>query len=381
MRSKRTGYSWILGALLALVLGAGPGTTGAQIPGGGHDPVIQLPGRKVFDVTGGRIQGTIPVLADSSEYDRRALRAAAAARRQSIRQLNDSTKRVVLDSLKLQKARLKADTSLVRYSRIFRDTLPLSRMSAISLVAPGFSQLHNKQYWKIPILYATVGTALGFGIHAQKQYAPLKKTYDGLIARNAPREEIDPVQTEMVKKNTQRTLLFAGAAAAYIYFIGDGAVNYPGTASSVKKATTLSTICPGAGQIYNKSYWKVPIVLGGFATMAYIIDWNSRGYKRFKLAYELATDGNDETVDEFNGRYSAELLRNTRNNFRRSRDMAIIYTVALYVLNIVDAHVDAQLKDYDVSDNLAMTVEPALTRFYTMRSSNNLLGLSLKITF
>ena len=61
--------------------------------------------------------------------------------------------------------------------------------------------------------------------------------------------------------------------------------------------------------------------------------------------------------------------------------MAIIYTVALYVLNIVDAHVDAQLKDYDVSDNLAMTVEPALTRFYTMRSSNNLLGLSLKITF
>ena len=381
---KRTGYAFILKISAVMLLCMGACRVQAQIgalSGPGQDAVMQLPGRRIFNVTDGRLNEMIPVLADSADFDRRALRAIAAARRQRMRMLSDSTRKAINDSLRLQKELRRADTSVVRYSRIFRDTLPLSRMSAISLVAPGFSQLHNKQYWKIPVLYATVGTALGFGIQAQKQYAPLKREYEALKAQGASQSEIDAVQREMIRQNTKRTLLFAGAAAAYVYFIGDGAVNYPGTASSVKKATTLSTICPGAGQIYNKSYWKVPIVIGGFATMAYIIDWNARGYNRYKRAYELVADGDDTTIDEFNGRYSAELLRNTKNSFRRSRDMAIIYTLALYVLNIVDAHVDAQLKDYDVSDDLAMSVEPAMTNFYTMRAKTNLLGLSLKISF
>ncbi|MBE5033433.1 hypothetical protein INF32_05665 [Rikenellaceae bacterium DSM 108975] len=281
---------------------------------------------------------------------------------------------------RLRKALL--DSTGQRHSAIFRDSMPISRVCAISMVAPGFGQLYNEQYWKIPVAWATLGTSLYFGLQQNKKYKSYKGEYEAMQMRNASQEELNPVQAKMIRHNTYRQLLFAGALASYIYFIGDGAVNYQGYATSVKKATTLSTICPGAGQFYNRSYWKVPIVLGGFATMAYMIDWNNRGYKRFKLAYDLVTDNNDLTVDEFNGRYSADFLRNLRNNYRRNRDLCIILTGAFYLLNIIDAHVDAQLKDYDISDDLAVTVEPTLTNFYSMRQSqSNLVGFSIKFTF
>ena len=281
---------------------------------------------------------------------------------------------------RLRKALL--DSTGQRHSAIFRDPMPISRVCAISMVAPGFGQLYNEQYWKIPVAWATLGTSLYFGLQQNKKYKSYKGEYEAMQMRNASQEELNPVQAKMIRHNTYRQLLFAGALASYIYFIGDGAVNYQGYATSVKKATTLSTICPGAGQFYNRSYWKVPIVLGGFATMAYMIDWNNRGYKRFKLAYDLVTDNNDLTVDEFNGRYSADFLRNLRNNYRRNRDLCIILTGAFYLLNIIDAHVDAQLKDYDISDDLAVTVEPTLTNFYSMRQSqSNLVGFSIKFTF
>lgn len=275
------------------------------------------------------------------------------------------------------------DSTITRHSRLFRDSIPISRMCAISMVLPGFSQVYNEQAWKLPILYGALGSTLAFGVAQNKKYSVFKKQSDLLVSRNATREELDPVQTEMIKYNTRRQLLFIGALATYVYFIGDGALNYKGATASVKKATTLSTICPGAGQFYNKSFWKVPIVMGGFATMAYIIDFNNRGYQRFKLAYTLVTDGNDATVDEFDGRYSSDFLLNLRNNYRRNRDLCIILTGAFYLLNIVDAHVDAHLKDYDISDDLAgVTIEPSMTNFYSMRSgSSNLVGLSLNIKF
>lgn len=276
----------------------------------------------------------------------------------------------------------RADTSYVRYSSIFRDTIPISRVSAISVVVPGFAQLYNKQAWKIPILYATVGTAATFGFKQNSKYKVYKNAYDAMIRRNASREELEPVQENMINYNTKRTALFVGAIASYVYFIADGALHYNGPATNVKKATTLSTICPGLGQIYNKSYWKVPIIIGGFATMAYIIDFNSRGYKRMKLAYDIVTDGDPNTVDEFNGRYTADNLKNLKNAYRRNRDLSIIATCGLYLLNIIDAHVDAHLQEYDISDDLAINVFPTLINYHTATTTNTTtLGLALKINF
>ena len=281
------------------------------------------------------------------------------------------------DSSKVQKRKEK-NTSSVRYSSIFRDTIPLSRMTAISLVAPGFSQLYNKQAWKIPILYGVTGGLAVLGFNQSNKYKAAKNEYNTLVNQQATQEELDPAQCKMIRYNTTRTVFFVGAIASYLYFLGDGVLNYNGPENSVKKATTLAMICPGAGQLYNKSYWKVPIVVGAFATMGYVIDWNARGYKRYRTAYNQVVNGQP---DEFEGRYSAEYLKNMKDNFRRNRDLCIILTGALYLLNIVDAHVDAHLKDYDISDDLSVRLEPTVFQNYASRNGYYGVGMSLKVTF
>jgi len=274
-----------------------------------------------------------------------------------------------------------------RRSRFMSDSMSLSRVCWMSVPLPGYGQIYNKQYWKLPILYGTVGTSLALYFRENNKFKPLKHRFEEITSLDMSRtEELDAVQSAMIRHNTRRQIYLIAAIGSYIYFIGDAAVNYAtNDVSSVKKATTLATICPAAGQIYNKSYWKVPIVLGGFASMIYIIDWNNRGYQRFKKAYRLRYDYDQkvaahrqwetdhktdptlpepenprQSTDEFKGRYSAEFLKNLKNNYRRNRDLSIIATAGIYILQIVDAHVDAHLKDFDVSDDLTMRIEPAV---------------------
>ena len=135
---------------------------------------------------------------------------------------------------------------------------------------------------------------------------------------------------------------------------------------------------------------KVPFVVGGFASMIYCIDWNNRGYQRFKKAYALLADYDahpdkypDGPTDEFKGRYSADFIRNLRNNYRRNRDLCIIITGALYVLQIIDAHVDAHLKDYDISDDLTMNLEPLVNYTYvpTLQGNRPVFGFNMSLNF
>ncbi|MCC8034366.1 MAG: DUF5683 domain-containing protein [Rikenellaceae bacterium] len=296
-----------------------------------------------------------------------------------------------------------SDPDFVRHNRFFKDSIGISKVTAISLVAPGYAQLYNSQYWKIPVLYGTVGTTTYFWLHEQKKYKSWKKQYDYHmwnygnqgdmklvqeidINGNVRVSDLNTIQHNMIKRNTSRQLWMAAAFGSYIYFVGDGAVNYPGATTDIKKATTLSTIFPGAGQVYNGSYWKVPFVLGGFATMAMTIDWNNRGYQRFKLAYDQASTFPSGQSIEFLGRYTAEQLRKIKNSYRRNRDLCIILTGVVYALNIVDAHVDAHMKAYDISDdlggNVTVSVNPVLLNTNTlMARSSNTLGMQLCITF
>ena len=253
------------------------------------------------------------------------------------------------------------------------DSMSLRKMTMCSAVMPGFGQIYNKDYWKLPILYTTVGTSLGMWIHQQKKYKPLKQQWETMTDASLNRtEELNALQRDMIKHNTLKQTFMFTTIASYIYFLGDAAVCYStNEVSSVNKATTLATICPGAGQIYNKSYWRVPIVIGGFATTIYCIDWNNRGYQRFKKAYRLRADYDANpnlypsgSQDEFGGRYAASFLKNLRNSYRRNRDLCIILTGGLYILQIVDAHVDAHLRDYDISDDLSVEVTPMIDYSY-----------------
>lgn len=299
------------------------------------------------------------------------------------------------DSLmQLRLAGIKTEPDSMRHKKgwLMSDSMSLSKVCWISTVLPGYGQIYNKQYWKLPILYGTVGAGLALYINENRTYKPLKREYDAYTDKNLTRTpELDALQAKMIRSNTRRQVYLGLTVASYIYFIGDAAVNYStNDVSNVKKATTLACIFPGAGQIYNKSYWKVPFVVGGFAAMIYCIDWNNRGYQRFKKAYRLLSDYEqnpdkypDGPTDEFHGRYSADYIRNLRNNFRRNRDLCIIISAGLYVLQIVDAHVDAHLKDYDISDDLTMNLEPMVDYTYVPSLGGNrpVFGFNMSIKF
>ena len=280
------------------------------------------------------------------------------------------------------------------HTPFFSDSMSLRRVTLTSAVLPGFGQIYNKQYWKLPILYGTVGASLGLCLWSNSKLQPLKTEFDRLTDQSLLRTpELNALQREMNKYSTMRNAFMITTIASYIYFIGDACLKYStAEVSPVNRATTLAMICPGAGQIYNKSYWRVPIVVGGFATTIYCIDWNNRGYQRFKKAYRLKADydANPElfpngSPDEFGGRYSTSFLKNLRNSYRRNRDLCIILTAGLYILQAVDAHVDAHLRSYDISKDLSVSLTPTIGYSYNRMSPYSgggaTLGMNLGLTF
>ncbi len=129
---------------------------------------------------------------------------------------------------------------------------------------------------------------------------------------------------------------------------------------SPHKASILSAVLPGAGQIYNRKYWKAPIVWAGLGTCVYFIQENSAEYRRYKDAYIALVDGDPTTTDEFNGQFSAAQVLDMTDTYRRWRDLSYIAFGLVYMLNIVDAGVDANFVHFDVSRDLSLNVGPSL---------------------
>lgn len=329
-------------------------------------------------------RGTNIDYASLSERSRDSVRKVVAARLH-----RDSMAHSKGDSIAPDGRRVHLNRNGEERQPFISDSMGLSRMCWLSVPLPGFGQIYNKQYWKLGVLYPVVGASTAMFAIEHKKYKPLKAEYDQyLIDHGYMRTpELDEIQTKMIRHNTMQQIYAGLAIASYIYFIGDAAVNYStNEVSHVKKATTLSTICPGAGQIYNKSYWRVPIVIGGMASTIYTIDWNNRGYQRFRTAYSLAVDyeKNPEkypngSPDEFRGRYGTSFLKNLKDSYRRNRDLCILLTAGVYILNIIDAHVDAHLKDFDISDDLAVNVEPFFGT--TAVQTQPTFGLNLNVKF
>lgn len=145
------------------------------------------------------------------------------------------------------------------------------------------------------------------------------------------------------------------------------------------KAARLSMICPGLGQIYNRRYWKLPIVYGLMGTLGTFAVINHQGYVRYQTAYRYRTDKDDATVDEFVDQLNDEAIRIYRNSYRRTRDLMFIFMGLSYTLNVIDAYVDAHLLNFDVSDNLSMKLQPALIpQTFALPAAGFSLTVSLK---
>lgn len=129
---------------------------------------------------------------------------------------------------------------------------------------------------------------------------------------------------------------------------------------SPRKASIYSAVLPGAGQAYNKKYWKIPVIYAGFGVLGYFVKTNNDEYKIYKNAYKFRLDGDESTVDQFVGIYADQDLVTLKNFYRRNRDLSIIGMSVLYILNIIDASVDAHLFHFNVSDDLTLQVEPSL---------------------
>ncbi len=148
--------------------------------------------------------------------------------------------------------------------------------------------------------------------------------------------------------------------------------------TSPARAAMLSATLPGLGQIYNQKYWKVPVIYAGFGAVIYFLDFNNSYYQKYQKAYQYRVDGNPHTQDDF-PQYDADVLRRARDYYRRNLEITYIAAAALYILNILDASVDAHLMDFDISEDLSMSMKPSIEKVNYGKYSNT--GLRLTINF
>jgi hypothetical protein len=146
---------------------------------------------------------------------------------------------------------------------------------------------------------------------------------------------------------------------------------------SPRLATILSAVVPGSGQIYNRKYYKPPIIYAGGFFMIRAIANNQEEYLRYNSAYKLRVDGDASTIDEFEGVYSEQNLLLIKNNFRRNRDLSYIGLSVVYILNILDAYVDAHLFYFDIGKDVKAQWAPQIM---PMRNNMNA-GLSFSLNF
>ena len=173
----------------------------------------------------------------------------------------------------------------------------------------------------------------------------------------------------------------------------NGALNKKVFIPNPTKATWLALVIPGGGQIYNRKYWKLPIIYGGFAGCAYALTWNNKMYKDYMQAYKDAALGNWEAnsihdllppgyLDRTPKTQITETLRKRKDTYRRYRDLSIFAFIGVYLISVIDAYVDAELSNFDITPDLSRRVEPAVINSqYSIGSSNKSVGVQCSFRF
>lgn len=141
---------------------------------------------------------------------------------------------------------------------------------------------------------------------------------------------------------------------------------------SPERAVWMSALLPGLGQVYNRRYWKLPIVVGGFMGLGYATSWNNRMLGDYTQAYRDLTDNDPSTKsymdffppntreEDLDKTWLTSVMQSRRDFYRRNRDLCIICCVGLYLLCMVDAYVDASLAHFDISPDLSIDWSPAM---------------------
>lgn len=214
----------------------------------------------------------------------------------------------------------------------------LKTLTIGSAVLVGGTQIYNKQYWKLPIIYGGMGAGIYGGIHFNKMY------------QNTGEE----------RYKTYSTLSYVGVGLMWWGSLLDGTICYNAGPKrpNPAKATIYSMLVPGLGQVYNGELWKVPLYWGLIAGGVHFWIDNNVQYQRWKWTHNQATSDDPEITER--PPWSGENAKYYRDLYRRYRDYSILFTAIAYVLQIVDANVFAYMQDFDISDDISMHIEPAV---------------------
>ena len=255
-----------------------------------------------------------------------------------------------------------ADTSqLFNFKEFFgamahKRTASLKTLTMGSTVFIGGNQIYHKQYWKLPIIYGGIGAGVGSGLYFNNQYQ----------------------QTGDEKFMTWSTLSYVGAGLVWWGSLLDGAVNFErGKYPNPAKSTVYSILLPGLGQIYNGEAWKLPLYYGLMAGSIHFLIDNDVQYRRWKWVHNMATT-DDTTVER--PPQSGETAKYYRDVYRRYRDYSILAVVVSYLLQVVDANVFAYMQDFEVTDEIAFRMEPALIP-QTGLAQSPAVGMSIGLRF
>ena len=172
----------------------------------------------------------------------------------------------------------------------------------------------------------------------------------------------------------------------------DGRVPVSQFVPDPQRALWLSLVFPGAGQIYNRKYWKLPILYGGFLGCTYALLWNQQMYRDYSQAYLDIMDDDPNThsyLEMLPPRYDItgreeqfkKIFKNKKNYFRRYRDLSAFCFVGVYLLSVVDAYVDAHLSVFDISPDLSLKVEPAVIPQQGIGRTNHSYGMGCSLCF
>lgn len=255
-----------------------------------------------------------------------------------------------------------ADTSqLFNFKEFFgamahKRTASLKTLTMGSTVFIGGNQIYHKQYWKLPIIYGGIGAGVGSGLYFNSRYQ----------------------QTGDEKFMTWSTLSYVGAGLVWWGSLLDGAVNFErGKYPNPSKSTVYSILLPGLGQIYNGEAWKLPLYYGLMAGSIHFLIDNDVQYRRWKWVHNMATT-DDTTVER--PPQSGETAKYYRDVYRRYRDYSILAVVVSYLLQVVDANVFAYMQDFEVTDEIAFRMEPALIP-QTGLAQSPAVGMSIGLRF
>ena len=209
-----------------------------------------------------------------------------------------------------------------------KNEIKIGTMFAGSLLCIGGEQIYNRQYWKLPIVYSAILAPLGTGIYLNTQ-----------------------------GRHEGAKYCFIGAGLGYWATLMDGVASYKSdTYPLAGRATLYSLLLPGLGQAYNGEYWKIPIYLGGMGAAYYFYNTNNINYQRYRRIYKEASNKDVP----YTGPITSEQALYYRDVFRRYRDYSVLAIALVYLLQVIDANVFSYMHDFEIVDDMAFEVKPAV---------------------